>query len=251
MKRVLTAIFLVPIAVYSVLFAPWWVFSAVVVILAVLCFREYAAITESFAPLGYVAGLLVLAAPRDETVLLFLISALAALCLTLTAEDQGRGFARAAALALGIVYVFGAWKTGMFLHDLNPNWLMFALGVNWVGDTGAYYIGKNFGRHKLAPAVSPGKSWEGSVASVITGVAFGLMYLPLTIKGTSLLEAGLLAVAANIAGQVGDLAESAIKRGAGVKDSGTLLPGHGGFLDRLDSTLFAMPILYSLLTFLK
>jgi phosphatidate cytidylyltransferase len=99
--------------------------------------------------------------------------------------------------------------------------------------------------------VSPGKSWEGAAASVVTGVVFGLIYLPLTINGTSLLAAGLLALAANVAGQVGDLAESAIKRGAGVKDSGTILPGHGGVLDRVDSTLFALPVLYTLLTFLR
>jgi phosphatidate cytidylyltransferase len=125
---------------------------------------------------------------------------------------------------------------------------MFGLMVNWIGDTGAYYVGKNFGRHKLAPAVSPGKSWEGAAASAITGVVFGLVYLPLTIRGTSLLSAGLLAFAANAAGQVGDLAESALKRGAGVKDSGTLLPGHGGLLDRVDSTMFALPVLYALVS---
>jgi phosphatidate cytidylyltransferase len=251
MKRVVTALFLVPIAVYAALFAPWWFFLAIIIIVAALCFREYAAITKSFAPLGYVSGLLILIAPQHELVLLMILSALAALCLTLCAADLAQGFARSAALLLGIIYIFGAWKTAILLHDINPAWLMFGLMVNWVGDTGAYYIGKNFGRHKLAPAVSPGKSWEGAAASAITGVAFGLIYLPLAIKGTSIVIAGLLALAANIAGQVGDLAESAIKRGAGVKDSGNVLPGHGGMLDRVDSTLFALPVLYSLLTFLR
>jgi phosphatidate cytidylyltransferase len=251
MKRVITALFLVPIAVYSALFAPWWLFVAVIAMVALLCFREYAEITQSFAPLGYVAGLLILIAPQHETILLILLRALATTCLTLTGPDLGQAFVRTCALLLGIVYIFGAWKTGILLHDINPNWLMFGLLVNWVGDTGAYYVGRKFGQHKLAPMVSPGKSWEGAAASVVTGVVFGLIYLPLTIKGTSLLVSGLLALAANVAGQVGDLAESAIKRGAGVKDSGTLLPGHGGLLDRVDSTLFALPVLYSLLTFLR
>jgi phosphatidate cytidylyltransferase len=252
MKRVVTAILLVPAAVYSALFAPWWLCFAVIALVALLCFHEYASITQSFAPLGYVAGLLILLAPQHETILLIILSTLAAMCLTLAAgENLMQGFARNAALVLGIIYIFGAWKTGILLHDINPNWLMFGLLVNWVGDTGAYYVGRKFGKHKLAPAVSPGKSWEGAAASVATGVAFGMIYLPLTIKGTSLVAAGLLALAANVAGQVGDLAESAIKRGAGVKDSGSLLPGHGGMLDRVDSTLFALPVLYSLLTFLR
>jgi phosphatidate cytidylyltransferase len=251
MKRVVTALFLVPIAVYAALFAPWWFFLAVIALVALLCFHEYAAITGSSAPLGYVSGILILIAPQHELVLLMILSTLAALCLTLTAADLGRGFGRASALVTGIIYIFGSWKTGILLHDISPHWLMFGLMVNWIGDTGAYYIGKNFGRHKLAPAVSPGKSWEGAAASAVTGVAFGLIYLPLAIKGTSLNHAGLLALAANVSGQVGDLAESAIKRGAGVKDSGTLLPGHGGMLDRVDSTLFALPVLYALLTFLR
>jgi phosphatidate cytidylyltransferase len=251
MKRVLTALVLVPVSVYAALFAPWWLFFAVAALLALLEFREYAAITGAFAPVGYAAGLLILAAPQHETILLMLLTTLAAMCLPLAADDLGIGFSRAGALVLGILYIFGAWKTGILLHDMNPYWLLFGLAINWIGDTGAYYVGKNFGRHKLAPAVSPGKSWEGAIASVVTGIAFGLIYLPLAIKGTSLLMAGLLALATNIAGQVGDLAESAIKRGAGVKDSGTILPGHGGMLDRLDSTMFSLPVLYTLLTFMK
>jgi phosphatidate cytidylyltransferase len=200
-----------------------------------------------------------LLAPPHELILLMILGTLAAMCLPLASGDLEKGVARSASLVMGIIYVFGSWKTAILLHDSAPqpaalrataghHWLMFGLMVNWIGDTGAYYVGKNFGRHKLAPAVSPGKSWEGAAASAITGVVFGLVYLPLTIRGTSLLSAGLLAFAANAAGQVGDLAESALKRGAGVKDSGTLLPGHGGLLDRVDSTMFALPVLYALVS---
>jgi phosphatidate cytidylyltransferase len=251
MKRVLTALFLVPIAVYSALFAPPVVFYAVVAVVAAICFREYCAITGSFAPLGYVAGLLILVAPPSYAALLMILTALASMCLTLTGDDLGQAFARSSALLLGVVYIFGAWKTGILLREINPNWLMFGLLVNWVGDTGAYYVGRKFGRHKLAPIVSPGKSWEGAAASAVTGVVFGMIYLPLTIKGTPLWVAGVLALAANAAGQIGDLAESAIKRGAGVKDSGSLLPGHGGLLDRVDSTLFALPVVYALKSLLQ
>lgn len=248
MKRVVTALFLVPIAVYSALFAPWWLVLAVVVVVAILSFREYAAITSAFAPLGYAAGIFILVAPQQDTAFLILLSTLAAMCLTLSSRHT---FAQVSSLVLGIVYIFGSWKTGILLHDMNPAWLMFGLGVNWIGDTFAYYVGRRYGKHKLAPAVSPGKTWEGAAASVVSAVIFGLIYLPLSVKGTSLLAAGLLAFAANSAGQLGDLAESAIKRGAGVKDSGTLLPGHGGVLDRLDSTMFSLPVLYALVSFLK
>jgi phosphatidate cytidylyltransferase len=261
MKRIVTALFLVPIAVYGTLLAPWWLFLAIVTLVAVLCFREYAEMTGSFAPVGYVAGVLILVAPQRETILLIILSALAAMCLPLAAPNMAKSVAQSASLVLGIIYIFGSWKTAVLLHDsanqpaafgatAGHHWLMFGLMVNWIGDTGAYYVGKNFGKHKLAPAVSPGKTWEGAAASAVTGVVFGLIYLPLAIKGTSLLVAGLLALLANAAGQAGDLAESAIKRGVGVKDSGTLLPGHGGFLDRVDSTMFALPVLYTVLSYL-
>jgi phosphatidate cytidylyltransferase len=261
MKRVLTAFLLVPVGVYSALFAPWWIFAAVVAIVASLCFHEYATITGSFAPLGFVSGLLILIAPPRETVLILILTAIASMCLPLAARDLEKAAVRSGALILGILYIFGSWKTAILLHDVDQpvlrhlsagrHWLMFALMVNWLGDTGAYYVGRKYGRHKLAPSVSPGKTWEGAIASAATGVIFGLIYLPLAIAGTSLFKAGSLALLTNIAGQTGDLAESAIKRGAGVKDSGAMLPGHGGFLDRVDSTLFALPVLYTLVSMLQ
>jgi phosphatidate cytidylyltransferase len=261
MKRVLTALVLVPVAVWSILFAPSQVFLGVVAIFGILCFREYARITAAYAMPGYVAGILILIAPLNQAALILFLTALAALCLTMSAPDLSQGSARAAALVLGVAYVFGAWKTAILLHEIDfpalrhltagRHWLLFALMVNWVGDTGAYYVGRKFGKHKLAPRVSPGKSWEGAGASAMTSLIFGLIYLPLAIDGTSYWAAGVISLAANAAGQIGDLAESALKRGAGVKDSGTMLPGHGGMLDRLDSSLFAMPVVYTLVMVLQ
>ena len=261
MKRVLTALVLVPVAVYGVLFSPPQFFLALVAVFAVLCFREYSRITDAFAAPGYVAGLLVLIAPLNQAALIVFLTALAAMCLTMTCDDLAKGAARAGALVLGVAYVFGAWKTAILLHEIDQpalkhltagrHWLMFSLIVNWIGDTGAYYVGRKFGRHKMAPRVSPGKSWEGAVASAVTAVIFGVIYLPLAIDGVSIWVAGLISLAANAAGQIGDLAESALKRGAGVKDSGTMLPGHGGILDRLDSSLFAMPVVYTLVMVLE
>jgi phosphatidate cytidylyltransferase len=256
MKRLLTALVLVPVAVYSILFAPSQIFLAVVAVFAVLCFREYARITDAYALPGYVAGVLILIAPVSQAALILFLTALAALCLTMSADDLSKGAARAAALVLGVTYVFGAWKTATLLHEVaapatkyltaGRHWLLFALMVNWIGDTGAYYVGRKFGKHKMAPRISPGKSWEGAVASAVTSLLFGMIYLPLAIAGTPLWVACVVSLLANAAGQVGDLAESALKRGAGVKDSGTMLPGHGGILDRLDSSLFAMPVVYTL-----
>jgi phosphatidate cytidylyltransferase len=249
MKRVATALILLPLAVYSVLFAPGPVFLGVVALVALLSFHEYAGITGIFAPAGYVAGLLILLAPAGALFPLFVVVTLVAMCLPLVSTSLEQAFNRASALVLGVAYIFGAWRAGVMLHEISRHWLMFGLMINWVGDTGAYYIGKNFGRHKLAPRVSPGKSWEGAAASLATGVLFGVIYLPLAIRGTPWWRAALFAIAANIAGQIGDLAESAIKRSAQVKDSGSLLPGHGGMLDRLDSTMFALPVLYALVSF--
>src|SRR4029077_13541342 len=117
MKRVVTALFLVPISVYSALFAPWWFFFAVIAIVALLTFREYASITESFAPLGYVAGILILIGRPGQILPLIVLSTLAAMCL-----------ARGAGAVLGIIYIFGSWKTGILLHDSFPQ--PAALGIS-------------------------------------------------------------------------------------------------------------------------
>ncbi|MGC9158084.1 MAG: phosphatidate cytidylyltransferase [Terracidiphilus sp.] len=134
--------------------------------------------------------------------------------------------------------------------------VVFLLCVVWAGDMAALAVGRSWGRRKLAPALSPNKTWEGAIGSVagsllVTGVLLGLAHL-LTVEWNSALlsypeNAGYwlgLAVVVNVAAQAGDLAESALKRSAGVKDSGRLLPGHGGVLDRIDALLVAAPVLW-------
>jgi phosphatidate cytidylyltransferase len=140
-------------------------------------------------------------------------------------------------------------------QDNGPSLLLFLVLVVWSGDIAALYIGRAFGRWKLAPTLSPNKTWEGSFASVAGSVLITilLIYVSRVLAGheiETLSYAGNrgvwigLAVLVNVAAQIGDLVESAIKRGAGVKDSGHLLPGHGGMLDRIDALLLAAPVLW-------
>ena len=254
MKRVLTALALVPIIVWVVIFAGFWPFLGVVIAAAFLSYREYDSIAAGFgfgAPgwTGYVFGLAVLLRDDDAAWLLMVLVALAAFVISLRDQDLAKSLPRAALLFTGIAYVFGCWKCAILLREQSVHWLMYALLLNWAGDIGAYYVGRNFGRHKLAQQVSPKKTWEGAVASVATSVLLAGFYLTHFLPQVSWFAAIALTAAANAAGQVGDLAESAMKRGAGVKDSGTILPGHGGFLDRVDSTLFALPVVYAYLKF--
>jgi phosphatidate cytidylyltransferase len=248
MKRVLTALLLIPFFIYIMLWAPLWAFLAAVAGVAILCFREYAELValhgiEKPGIFGYVAGLLLLFLPGKDFAFVVLIAVLA-MALALRSRELAEALPAAAALLLGVIYVFGALRCGIDLHGISPYWLFFGLSINWAGDIAALYVGQLLGRHKLSPIVSPGKSWEGAAASVLASVIYGALYLPRLLPTVPLLEGLALAAIANIAGQFGDLCESGLKRGAGVKDSGTLLPGHGGWLDRVDSTLFALPVVY-------
>ena len=130
------------------------------------------------------------------------------------------------------------------------DWLFLVIGAVWVTDTGAYSLGRAIGRRKLAPTISPGKTWEGAVGGQIAGMAAVFAFnalLGLDIEVGHRLALGLLVP---FAAQVGDLAESALKRGLGVKDSSWLVPGHGGIADRLDSLLFVAPVVYYYLTWI-
>jgi phosphatidate cytidylyltransferase len=254
MKRLLTGLILAPLITYVVLWGPEPVFVAVLAAVALICFHEYSGLVAGCGvgrpgPLGYVAGLLVLLFPQDPFLLLVIVTLLA-LALALNQDNLACGLPRAGALLAGVLYIFGSLRFAGALRAKNPLWLFFALGLCWLGDTAAYYIGKAVGRHKMAPRISPGKTWEGAAASLAASLAAGWIYLAKLMPQVPWWEALGLSLAANVAGQVGDLAESALKRGAGVKDSGRLLPGHGGWLDRVDANLFSIPTVYALLALL-
>lgn len=255
MSRILTAAVLIPAVTYVTLWGHPYLFLAVLAAVALLCFREYGSLVAAHGidppgPAGYGAGLALLAAP-EHGLLWATGVALLALSLAMRSADLKRSLPRAAALAFGVLYVFGTWKTAAWLRAESPHWLFFALALSWVGDTAAFLAGKAFGRHKLAPRLSPAKSWEGSAASLAVCMVFAWLYFGWLMPEVQPWLRVVLGLAGSLAGQLGDLAESAMKRGAGIKDSGNLLPGHGGWLDRTDSTLFTLPIVWTLVLLMK
>ena len=271
-----------------ILRAPVWILAIVAGAVALLTIHEFLKLTESYGVqplrvLTYVfAGMFfLLLAFNFGNEKPLLSTAVFVYCLGFAAaiapfvflsramrnEDLRSGYPAAAASVFAFTYI--ALPMGM-LVQLRQQWagafyLLYLLLVVWAGDIFAYFVGKSIGRHLLAPRISPKKTWEGAVASVVASVVVGclLFYYSLPIS-SALMRAGLverrdglfglerpamgpiivLTIVLNVAAQLGDLVESLIKRGAGVKDSGAILPGHGGMLDRIDALLFAAPVLW-------
>lgn len=252
MKRVLTALVLVPCVTGVVFYAPSVAVSAGLAVVALLCLREFFGIAEAggvrlFQVFGYAATAALIFFPELPQPGFFVGLVVVLLILSLgprrAVTDSAAGVG---ATLLGVVYIGGAFALGRELHGISPHWLFWVLLLNWAGDSAAYYAGRAFGRHKLAPRVSPNKTWEGAIASTVAagvvGSGYWVYFMPQSEIGWPVIV--LSAVLVNVAGQAGDLAESLLKRCAGVKDSGDLLPGHGGMLDRVDGVLFSAPMLY-------
>ncbi|MEA3429267.1 MAG: phosphatidate cytidylyltransferase [Thermodesulfobacteriota bacterium] len=147
---------------------------------------------------------------------------------------------------LGIIYI-PLFLSCMVLirNDVDGiAWIFFLLTLVFAGDTGAFYVGRIFGQHKLCPAVSPGKTIEGAIGGLAATLGAGFIFINCFLKSLSLGPSMLFFLSIGVVGQVGDLFESELKRYADVKDSGSILPGHGGILDRIDALLFAAPVAY-------
>ena len=297
MKRVLTAVILIPLVVLALFKAPPWLFTLLVLGVALLAAREYLDFAKasgfrpfrvlSYVLLGWVFVALAMSASRLEVSPLVLLSLLAlivplVLCsfafmvVGMTRDSLSQALPDAAISFMLLPYIgipLGLMIVQRNMYGPGVLCLLFLMLIVWTGDIAALYVGRAIGKRKLAPRISPGKTWEGAIASTIGSIIIGLLLFHWAVpiqRGLSQLhllgtpsnvfrdasEKGpvffsfsgpiwlvmALALCVNVAAQLGDLVESALKRGAGVKDSGSLLPGHGGVLDRIDALLFAVPV---------
>jgi phosphatidate cytidylyltransferase len=288
LKRIATAVVLIPIVVLLVLRAPVPVLAIFAAGVALLTVHEFLKLSEAYGvqPLrlptyifvGLFFLLLAINVGNEKPLLstaIFVyalgfasaIAPFAFLTIVMRRSEMSTGYPAAAASVFAFTYI--ALPMGM-LVQLRQQWagafyLLYLLLVVWAGDIFAYFVGRSIGRHLMAPQISPKKTWEGAAASLLASLGVGWLYFGHAEQISSgLLRAGLikrpdgmfgleipamgpiilLTVALNIVAQLGDLVESLIKRGADVKDSGAILPGHGGMLDRIDALLFAAPVLW-------
>jgi phosphatidate cytidylyltransferase len=284
-KRIATAVVLIPLVLLLVLKAPLSLLAVVSGAIALLAIAEFLRLVTpygvqslSVATYVFVAIFFVFVifacnnrTPEDgTTAILYGIAVMAGfapfvfLTMAMRRADLKTGYPAAAAstFAFGYIAIPMALLVAMRQQPAGAIWTIYTLLAVWAGDIFAYFVGKALGRHLMSPEISPKKTWEGAAASVIAGVLIGTLWIQhAPAISSTLLRVGLidrrdgmfgleqpqlwpiilLSAVVNVAAQLGDL----IKRGAGVKDSGTLLPGHGGMLDRIDAMLFAVPVVWA------
>jgi phosphatidate cytidylyltransferase len=257
LKRVASAVVAIPLFVWMVSWGPAWLFALFVTVVGAAAAWELSRMLAqagrpTYGRLGVAATIVLTAsfavpASRVLPALPMLVLSLA-LAVLLSAPLWARGRLATEPMALTLLVVmYVGWLLGhtLLLYRLpdGADLVLLLVGVTWIGESVAYLVGSAVGRHKLAPVISPNKTVEGGVAQLVASVAGSLVlgaWLADWPAGRSAAAGALLGVV----GQVGDLAESAMKRSVGVKDAGNLIPGHGGVLDRVDGLLFNAPALY-------
>ena len=294
MKRVLTAVVLIPLVLALLFKAPDWLYSGVIGLVAVLAAHEYFGIAQRYQEglhwyvvevaiglyfLGHcVHDISAFGSPEFGSKFQLLtfeltgyrVLPLVLLVMGLAAKELRQALPAAAISYLAFPYIaVTLGEISLVGHTYNGRVLVFVfLIVVWSGDIFAYYFGRAFGKHKMAEAISPKKTWEGAIASTVGATIVSILlfrylhsignvlvrldslpsqsvlYTDARIYPVAWWLAAVFGLCVNLAAQLGDLVESALKRGAGVKDSGTLLPGHGGILDRIDAMLLAAPVLW-------
>ena len=265
MIRLLTAAVAVPLALGAVFFLPARGFFLAAIAVMLLATREYIGLIRRsaaegpyralylFVPLASVALVEEIRLPgiagQEAWIAVFSVSVVMSIIVLLSRVPLEQAAAVVGFLAFGTAYLSLPVASLYYLQQLDPWVVLLLFAIVWLGDAAAYYVGSSIGRRKLAPRVSPNKTWEGCCASVAAAVVATGIWSFWQLGSLSWLWL-CIGLGTSIAAQLGDLVESMIKRGAGVKDSGTLFPGHGGVLDRLDALLFSAPVLTLLLLIL-
>ncbi|NJN16708.1 MAG: phosphatidate cytidylyltransferase [Oscillochloris sp.] len=266
----LSGVLLIPLIV----FLAWWEFSAVLLVIVAtsLAIHElYGVLAQGGITarrlLGITTGVLICLAAALESLIPFDLFG-AVICLTIvlslgyeliprdrTTSLTSWAFTYAGAVYIGVLMATlirlrlvdtpleGGW---LAFAAIPPGmaWIIFTLAITWCQDSAAYFVGRSFGRTRMAPVLSPKKSWEGAAGGLIASALTAMLCVPLLGLPISLGFAALIGALAGVVGPIGDLAESLIKRQIGIKDSGSLIPGHGGMLDRIDSLIFIAPLVY-------
>jgi phosphatidate cytidylyltransferase len=256
-RRLATAAVALPVLLAAVFLGPPWLIVALAAAAALVGMWEYMGLMSARGLVPEpITGALLLAAVFTQVAYgwpgfsLWPLAALLALSSLLwQAGEFGARVSASAGTLLGAVYLggLGGAMAGLALLppvSAGPWRLVLLLAVIMVADSAAYFAGRALGRHKMSPSISPGKTWEGAAAGLLGGVLAALAVRALALPALPAAHAAALGATVAAAGMAGDLAESLLKRWAGVKDSGQLFPGHGGMLDRLDSLLFGAPVLY-------
>ena len=253
-KRVGSALLFLPFFVWLVAYAPVWLFSAFVILVGAIGQWEFTRMfvrsgCEAYPVMGLAAGSIVTAsfAIPGATPPAFSLAVVGLLSAGLIRGRSGAPDWKPAALTLaGVCYV--NWLVGHALRlrmlPHGADWIFLLVWVTWIGESAAYFVGLAAGRHKLAPTVSPAKTVEGAVAQLVVSPQAALAGRWWFFPELSSADAAVAGLLLGVVGQVGDLAESYLKRSARAKDTGNLIPGHGGMLDRLDSVLFNAPTLF-------
>jgi phosphatidate cytidylyltransferase len=279
-KRVATAVVLIPLVVGLVLAAPTALVAAVLALVILLAIFEYFSLGEAIGHRAYrlwtafcamllvyvqylaamdaqyslndgpalhrFLGLFRLATPSVADVLFIFLIGITFLTLTtrrpLVEALPAAGISSSALLLIALPLTFAVRLHGTAL--VGKYLLLYSLVITWIGDSAAYFVGRAIGKHPFAPHLSPKKTWEGAAASFLGSILIAIALAGSHLVNIAVIHLVGMAAACNVAGQMGDLLESAYKRSAGVKDSGTLLPGHGGVLDRIDALILAMPVVW-------
>jgi len=264
-QRVITALILAPLFVWGVIALPTTYISLLFALMISVGAAEWVRLMgeppamKKYPFIALIWILMVASAwASQHTMLFYLLLSVSALwwcyavwllqrysahVLQCGAQGKVTQFSLPALPVIGIVLLVPTWIAMVVLHSVSPYWLLLMMVLIWSADTGAYFAGRAFGKRKLAPQVSPGKSWEGVAGAMAMTVVVSLVGgVLLDVSGVALFGLVILALITVAFSIVGDLMESLMKRRVGVKDSGTLLPGHGGVLDRIDSLTAAAPI---------